>query len=263
MVVIRKKKKKLIPHDLFPIDNKISKNYGISYYKHLYPDKDYTDDDIDNCVEEIDTLREHFKATIIEILYKFWFDIAFKLGIYQDGNIIRDNKSLLKAFFEMDNRFDLNKMYVLLYLVFDWLKKFQNDILLIIQRKHNIEVMETPKIANVRTGKNCIHLLITRQITNERQTINERLKAAINIQCFISRDLKQERKNNPGKEIKSEKRDIKCIHPYMIRGDFVSNLSLYCVNIYVSHLMNIIFCLKMVRLYYKCYNNYINGLIIL
>ena len=146
MVVIRKKKKKLIPHDLFPIDNKITTDYGKSYYKHLYPNKDYTDDDIDNCVEEIDTLREHFKATIIETIYKFWFDIAFKLGIYYDGNIIRDNKSLLKAFFEMDNRFDLNKMYVLLYLVFDWLKNYQNNIVNLIQNKHNIEVMLPPKL---------------------------------------------------------------------------------------------------------------------
>ena len=94
----------------------------------------------------------------------------------------------------MDNRFDLNKMLVLLYIIFDWLKNYQNDILLIIQRKHNIEVMEPPKITNKRTGKNCIHLLITRQIVNERQTINERIKAAINIQCYISRDLKQEKK---------------------------------------------------------------------
>jgi hypothetical protein len=259
----KKKKKKLIPHDMFPIDNKISDDYGKSYFNHLYPNKDYTDDDISNCVEEIETLREHFKATIIEVLYKFWFDIAFKLGIYYDGNIIRDNKSLLKAFFEMDNRFDLNKMFVLLYLVFDWLNNYQNDIVLIIQRKHMVEVMEPPKMAHTRTGKNCVHLLITRMITNERQTINERIKAALNIQCFISRDLKQERKDNPGKEIKSVTRKIKTIHPYMIRGDFVSTCVLYCNIDYVSDVMYIFILIYVVRIYYKCYCNTINGLIIL
>ena len=104
-----------------------------------------------------------------------------------------------------------------------FLKNYQNDIVNLIQNKHNIEVMRPPKLAHIRTGKNCIHLLITRQITNERQTINERIKAAIHIKCYVSRDLTQERQNNPGIEIQSEKRTKKIIYPYMIRGDFVSN----------------------------------------
>jgi hypothetical protein len=137
----------------------------------------------------------------------------------------------MNTLFSIDNRFDCQKIPLLFYVIFDWLKGHQANIVQLIEAKFDLKVLKPPIIENKRKIKDCFHLLVTQQLNNTRKNINEALNKNIKIKCYLKRDIKQERLDNPGKTIKYTLRNMFCLYPWMIRGDFVSK------NIYVYSLL--------------------------
>ena len=217
-----KKKKtalKTIPYDMFPEDKTITKEHAINYFKHVNDLVEPNETDINNTIEKITSLRELYKTYITEIIYKFWFDIATKIGITSiTGQQIRDNKSLVKAFQLIDNKYDLHKIVLLLHIIFDWLVDYQQCIMELMEIKFPIKLLKVPKITNKRSRKHCMHLLITKVITLERKIINTNLSNTIGIKVYITREHQKENEII----VKNETRTRYCIYDWMIRGAFVS-----------------------------------------
>jgi hypothetical protein len=226
-----KKKKKIhlktIPYDMFPDDNVITREYGVRYFKHLNNNTEPTESDIQNTIETVSSLRDRYKAYIMEIIYKFWFDISTKIGICSPTGLkIRDNKSLVKAFCLIDNEHDLHKIVFVLHIVFDWFDNYHKCIMDLLEIKFPIQMLNVPKITNQHSSFHCIHLLITKVIAQERKTINNNLKKAIGIKVYVTREKEQCCKlDENGKKILvlHPIRNRYCIYPWMIRGTFVSN----------------------------------------
>ena len=86
--------------------------------------------------------------------------------------------------------------------------------------------------------------LITKVITNERKIINSHLKNSNGIKVFITKEV------TPGVTSKINRRLHHCIHPWMIRGNFVSKIFiLLCFDILQMVILNtemVNICFKMV-----------------
>ena len=231
---------------MFHEDKTITRQHGINYYHHLHNNTNEPSEiEIENTIDEISSAREHYKSYISEIIYKFWFDIANKIGINSvNGQQIRDNKNLVKSLSLIDNHFELHKIVLLLHVIFDWLPNYQDKIIDLMEEKFPIKILKVPKINNKRSKCHCMHLLITKVITNERKIINSHLKNSIGIKVFITKEV------TPGVTSKINRRLHHCIHPWMIRGNFVSKIFiLLCFNvlqmvILTTEMVNI--CFKMV-----------------
>jgi hypothetical protein len=229
--VAKKKKKKMelktIPYDMFPEDGSITREYGIRYYKHLHNNVIPDEAQIINTIQSIASIREIYKTYIMEIIYKFWFDISSKLGLSSPTGLkIRDNKSLVKAFCLIDNEYDLLKIVVVLHIIFDWFKGSEHkNIMDLLEVKFPIKILNVPKITNKRSVYHCIHLLITKVLTNERKNINNNLLSAIKIRVYVTREKEKSKVDENGKKILivHPVRQHFCVYPWMIRGNFVSN----------------------------------------
>ena len=178
---------------MFPEDNAITNEYGYNYFKHIHKhenkDQEPTETEISNTVELLITFRDKYKAYIMEIIYKFWFDIAKKIGICSyTGHDIRDNKSLVNSLQITNNEHDLHKIVLLLHIIFDWLPNYQKKIMDLMEIKFPITILTVPSITQKRSGYHCIHLLITKVMTQERKTINKNLLIAIGIKVYITRE---------------------------------------------------------------------------
>ena len=236
---ITKKKKKLnlrtIPYDMFPEDNAITNDYGYNYFKHIHKHENKylepTEIEITNTVELLSTFRDKYKAYIMEIIYKFWFDIAKKIGICSyTGQDIRDNKSLVNSLLIINNEHDLHKIVLLLHIIFDWIPNYQKLIMDLLEIKFPIKILSVPTITKKRSGYHCMHLLITKVMTQERKTINKNLFLAIGIKVYVTREKQKGKIDSSGNKINVNhpERVQRCIYPYMIRGNFVSkNLYLF------------------------------------
>ena len=223
----KKRKKsqcKTIPHDMFPDDLTITKDYGVRQFQHMHgKDKTPTETDIAETMEFISMLREQYKNYIELIIYKFWFDIASKLGL--SNQRIKDNKSLVKSFQLITDQSDLYKIVYVLFLAFDYFPNYQTSIMELMEVKFQITIMKVPKLTNKRSTYHCIQKLITKVITKERKSINKNLDLAIGIQVYNTREkmASEVDENNKKKKVVHEPRQHFCIYPYMIRGTFVSN----------------------------------------
>jgi hypothetical protein len=91
-----KKNKKLIDraYNMFPIETSVVPEYGRRFFKMYNKDAEMTETDVENCMDEIDRERDKYKDYIVEIYYKFWFDICNKIGLNDNGQEIRDNRSM-------------------------------------------------------------------------------------------------------------------------------------------------------------------------
>jgi hypothetical protein len=231
---VSKNKKKLkiktIPYDMFPEDNAITNDYGYRYFKHIHQHDNVnlepTDIEISNIVELLCSFRDNYKAFITEIIYKFWFDIAKKIGICSyTGQAVRDNKSLVKALQLINNEQELHKIQLLLNIIFDWLPDYQKSIMDLMEIKFPIKILKVPLKSHKRSAYHCIHLLITKVMTQERKNINKNLNSAIGIKVYMTREKNKGKIDSVGNKIivKHPDRVHHCIYPYMIRGNFVSN----------------------------------------
>lgn len=218
-IFIQDKKKikvKTIPFDLFPVDQMITEEHGKNYHKHLYNDNTINEEGIIDCMEQICTFRDQYKVFIVEILYKFWFDVATKIGIYNNGIEIKNNKSFMKALLLIEEEFELKKIPLLLHVIFDFVPNFQSSIVHLVETKFNIKIIQPVKKENQRIHKDCMHLLVTKMLANERKNINTNLHKMLGIKTGISRN------KNDIDEKQSVTRKKKCIYDWMIVGEFVS-----------------------------------------
>jgi hypothetical protein len=231
---LSKKKKnikiKTIPYDMFPEDNAITNDFGYRYFQHIHKHENEnlkpTEIEISNTVELLCSFRENYKAFIMEIIYKFWFDIAKKIGICSyTGQAVRDNKSLVKALQLINNEQELHKIQLLLNIIFDWLPNYQKSIMDLMEIKFPIKLLKVPLKSHKRSAYHCIHLLITKVMTLERKNINKNLNSAIGIKVYMTREKNKGKIDSAGNKIivKHPDRVHRCIYPYMIRGNFVSN----------------------------------------
>lgn len=54
---------------MFPDDTTILREHGYNYYKHMHNNEvEPTEVEVSNTVEEIHSLREHYKAYVTEII---------------------------------------------------------------------------------------------------------------------------------------------------------------------------------------------------
>ena len=233
---------------MFPEDNAITNDYGYKYFKHIHKHENSnlepTDIEISNTVELLCSFRDNYKAYILEIIYKFWFDIAQKLGICSyTGQAIRDNKSLTKALQLTNNEQELNKIVLLLHIIFDWLPDYQKNIMDLMEIKFPIKILKVPSITpKKRSVYHCMHLIITKVMTQERKNMNSNLFRAIGIKVYITREKMKGKIDSSGNKIinKHPDRVHNCIYPYMIRGNFVSNNIYEFINFFNNGNSNVI-----------------------
>ena len=209
---------------MFPDDLTITKDYGVRYFHHMYgKEKIPTETDITETVELISTLRKQFKNYIELIIYKFWFDIASKLGL--SSQRIMNNKSLVKSFQLITDASDLYKIVYVLFLVFDYFPNLHISIMELMEVKFQIILLKVPKITKQHSTYHCIQKLITKVITKERKSINKNLDLAIGIMVYNTREklASEVDENKNKKKVVHPRWKHFCIYPYMIRGTFVSN----------------------------------------
>lgn len=214
---VKKKHIKKIPHDLFHHTNAITKENGTKYCEFL--NLELTDTNIRNCIEEINTFRDKYKRFIVEILYKFWFDIANKIGIADEDDYIFDSNGLIHSICSIQSEHDCSKLVLLLYIIFDWLGVYQLSIISLLEERFSIQLINPPIIPGKRRTLHCIHLLVTQMVTNERRILNDSINKTFGIRILLTKSDKKEKKmvtEDASNRLK------KCVYPWMIRGNFVS-----------------------------------------
>lgn len=213
----KKRNIKKIPHDMFHHANAITLNDGKKYCKFLEIEENETN--LKNCVEEITMLRDKYRKFIVDLIYKFWFDIANKIGIAKEQSYIFDSKMLMHSICSISTLKDCNKLVLLLYIVFDWMGNYQIQIIDLMEQKYSIELMKPPTVMGKRRILHCVHLLVTQMVNNERKVLNDAIRKTFGIHILLTKFEKKEKKEGT---VNKAFRLKKCIYPWMIRGEFVS-----------------------------------------
>lgn len=220
----------VLPYDLFNTQLGIRESMAIKYCEYLGIEP-ITDHAIAIKLSYIEILKKSLSKTIINIINKFWFDIANKLGLYHGNNNekVYDSKTLRLAIQQCKKFSQCKKLMTLFYLVFDHknLMNYQKKIADHVEKIHNIKfVVPVKDDPSKRAKQHCLISLVSHEINTQRNTLVNHALATLNLKFQLKRVTGTFNKEDP-------KRKKLYLYPYMIKGNLVSRLFCFMKSIHI------------------------------
>jgi hypothetical protein len=127
-------------------------------------------------VDEINKYKKAFQDTISIIISNFMLEIARKLHFADDehGNGVKDWDDFMLAIESSNRREDGKKIVIIVYLIFDWMKHFQQAVSDLVMKIHNVTInSKSPSLTKKRRPKSFINKMVTQGINAIRKAINK------------------------------------------------------------------------------------------
>jgi hypothetical protein len=138
----------------------------------------------------IEDLLKKMKVTIQVIVCKFFMDVATHLsfGIDTSSGICESYDDFSDAVEQVQSAEDKKKVQIIIYLVFDFMKGYQNKIAELVCDRLNVAIVDKSNTNKVTSKKkNFLVRLITYVVNNQRKNINHASEAAIGLHYTITR----------------------------------------------------------------------------
>lgn len=193
-----------------------------------------TRDNYDKCYREITSHIYLFKEQIKNLIQAYFIDLAIKLNFQiQNRYAISNFDDFLSAVRQISNYSDARKVLMIIYLSFDFLPGYRDDLgdailthlnfrMLDAIDSENDENEDTESESSV-AKHSFMYKLVSKIINEQRKIINNHSINSCGLQYTITRTKRQK------EEAKGKSRELKTFYPWMINGVLVSIFKL-CIG---------------------------------